>query len=249
MKIKYIIPIILITLLVIQIPNGNALTINPLGRDIITYPFLETNNESVIFLYNSGLGYYESEDFYNGTVFDYFSIKTYVNYTSIISFSEFYQTVTVTYPNLYSFSFSNDTGGLIVENLGGYSYLKYTIRHDFPIDSFINQTGIYTFNITTNITTPSHTTIYDYKELHLNVTEVIGLFEDIDEPFEFPTFTYDAGFIGTLAGFICMFSLFAVPMVCAYKIKHTGEKLKWSVYGFILICIIFFCMIAFFQMG
>jgi hypothetical protein len=64
-----------------------------------------------------------------------------------------------------------------------------------------------------------------------------------------PTFNYDASFIGTLSGFICMFSLFAVPMVCAYKIKHTGEKLKWSVYGFILICIIFICMIAFFQMG
>lgn len=256
-KILLLISSILITLMLLT-PNISSLEINPNGRDIIVYPHLNTNNDTIVFLnhvYEENIVLYREQELYNGTTFDKFEITNYINKTSmrfaihnIFSFQEFNQSVSVVYPNGYNFTIYDDIISYTQEQFDIYVYLKINTEINFPFNSVINQTGIYSFNITTRVLNPSLELIYQYRNIILNVTSLIGEYTLPNEDADL-IISYDAGFIGTLSGFVCLAILIATPMICAYKIKHTGEKLKWSVYGFILICIIFFCMIAFFQMG
>lgn len=242
---------ILVIFLLICIPTTSAITIEEYDNYIspISFEIESIDNSS---LYESSTLFQQissSKSFYKNDTdlyFNDFETKFYASKTYSAGAGYLEQNLTVEYPSGYSFTIefgvsayaTYSTYYIITTNfhtgLNGYTFT------DYPI----NETGNYLITLETDFEDGDGDIRRYYSYYTFSVSST-----PIDESYVLPTFTYDANFIGTLGGLICLFVLFAMPMVCAYKIKHTGEKLKWSVYGFIIICIIFFTMIAMFQLG
>jgi hypothetical protein len=217
------------------VPNGTDLYPNNLT---LNYVINNTNDEHIYSQPNTTISIFANEtNSYFTTGECYYNVsKNAIDNTfpSIL----FYQRITIVSPSNIETEYIA-TNEEYNENTNFYEFYS---TFDFSSQK-INETGNYIISVKTTILNISLTSRIYYNNYTFHVNSTSYSPPDLSNPN-----LYGVEFIGTFGGLILGASLLITPIFCVYKIKVTGEKLKWSVYGFILMCILFLTMIAFFQL-